>query len=46
MSLQTHIILSIELKETNWEIFSPTNFIEQDSTENHLTLAKTARVSK
>ena len=27
-------------------MFSPTKYMEQDSTKNHLTLAKTNRVSK
>ena len=46
MSLQTHIIHIRKLKKTHRKMFSPKKYMEQDSTENHLTLVKTNRVSK
>ena len=57
MSLQTHIIHWRELEKTHREMFSATNYMEedsikklfgfsQDSTKNHLALAKANHISK
>ena len=46
MSLQTHIIHWRKLKKTARKMLSQTNYTEQDSTKNHVTLTKTNRVSK
>ena len=44
MLLQTHIIHWRKLKKTHRKMFSQTTYIEQNSTNNHLALAKTNRV--
>ena len=41
MSLQTHIIHWRELEKAYRGMFSRTNYMEEDSTKNHLTSAKT-----
>ena len=46
MSLQTHIIHWRKLEKTYREMFSQTNYVEKDSTKNHLALAKANRISK
>ena len=45
MLLQTHIIHWRILKNTHRKMFSLTTYIEQNSRNNHLALAKTNRVS-
>ena len=46
MSLKTHIIQWRKLKKNHRKMFSQTNYREQDSTKNHMILAKTNLVSK
>ena len=46
MLLQTHIIHWRELVKTPREMFSRTNYMEEDYTNNHLALAKVYRISK
>ena len=40
MSLQTHIIHWRKLEKTHREMFSRTNYMEEDCTKNHVALAK------
>ena len=35
-----------KIKKTDRKMFSQTNYMEQDSTKNYLTLAKTNQISK
>ena len=46
MSLQTHIIHWRELDKTHGEMFSQTNYMEEDSTKNHLALDKILQKNK
>ena len=40
MSLQSRIIHWRKLEKTHRELFSQTNYMEEDSTKNHLASAK------
>ena len=46
MSLQIHIIHWIKLEKSHREMFPQTKCMEEDSTKNHLALAKANRISK